>query len=127
MEELKFRVFDPIKKKMHYNALPYWMGDVIYLEKGEEKRLEPWADKEPILMQYIGMKDKNGKEIYEGDIIKTNRGLSIVQYEEYGYLPFMDQVINCSDAFYCWNFAWYLVVGNIYENPELLDITNCDG
>ncbi len=70
-----------------------------------------------VLMQFTGLKDKNGKEIYEGDIVKDQDGI-------------IDSV-EFSDAMFSYNiFALvaksYLpeVIGNIYENPDLLKATN---
>ena len=131
MREIKFRVWNPIDKTMHYEALPDYNGDVKYLEKGKEIILEPWADREPILMQYTGLKDKNGKEVYKGDIVEF-RGEIYEITEIANMLNFMlisrngDSSLNVNDLIF---YGWYQemeVIGNIYENPELLDITNCD-
>ena len=80
-----------------------------------------------ILMQYTGLKDKNGKEIYEGDIIRGER----LHY--YNYLKGLQEAII--EWLHCG--AWYPfandddgmpypeseeceIIGNIYENPELI-------
>ena len=72
-----------------------------------------------IIMQSTGLKDKNGKEIFEGDVVKCNGLLgtiesfkamwicSFVKYNNYQKVGFFAQEIE--------------VVGNIYENPELLE------
>ena len=73
--------------------------------------------KNVILMQYTGLKDKNGKEIFEGDYIKsdhrwiTDKGI-LVEWVNGGFDIFCDSDYGV-DPEYC------EVIGNIYENPEL--------
>ena len=68
--------------------------------------------------QFTGVTDKNGKEIYEGDIVKDTEGrIEQVKYEpEYGaiFMPFDNSEWCFTDGEYC------EVIGNIYENPDLL-------
>ena len=82
---------------------------------------ENWDNLIP--MQYTGLKDKNGKEIYEGDII--NGYLTLVDEDNY---DFQDIIEYKYCSFQCPNNADFPlnayteieVIGNIYENPELM-------
>lgn len=88
------------------------------------------------LMQYTGLKDKSGKEIYEGDILRDD--CNELNEVKFGKLP-LDKSGDCVctyEAFYCkcWGKLgqapfyecahigdWMEVIGNIYENPELME------
>lgn len=85
---------------------------------------------EVILMQYTGQKDKNGVEIYEGDVIasqnKDRKNWKISHHEIVWHdAGFMGKQI-CSSSFIGIDY-WtrgkngYVVIGNIHENPELLN------
>jgi len=111
--EIKFRFYDPFNKVMQYCSMEY----KDYLSKFFIEYCNALeGENNPVLMQYTGLLDKNGKEIYEGDIfefdypmevlwdmgswvVKTKKGSSLL----FGYTTEGE------------------IIGNIYENPELLD------
>lgn len=73
-------------------------------------------------LQYIGLKDKNGKEIYEGDILSMGKsGKYIVEYRAREIDPGFKIQDGPSDTIVI-NMSWNdgEIIGNIYENPELL-------
>lgn len=118
--EIKFRVWDIKNKEMlkvqELDFEPTFYGGRIAI------RLDQYNDyfdtEDMILMQYTGLDDKNGKEIYEGDIVK--------------YENMTGKIMFFNGSFIMSNFEeteeWELgvineeieVIGNIYENSELL-------
>ena len=77
------------------------------------------------LMQYTGLKDKNGKEIYEGDIVKINVDRACVKWnDKYGYfqlVPIGDYYFDSDVIGQALEYVEAEVIGNIYDNPELLE------
>ena len=127
MRDIKFRLWDKECRIMNANPNDTISLDGrIMLHRGLEKPENTCY----VIMQYTGLLDKNGVEIYEGDIVRTSTGYN---YEiEWGG-AFVDikglghdedwTEIPCSwsfdgkpaDCYFC------EVIGNIYENPELLE------
>lgn len=112
MREIKFRAWDTSFKKMQYF-------------NQENPITFPVMNLACQLMQYTGLKDKNGKKIYEGDIVKYDKH-TILQIEwldgeacfHYKYLKSRPNVVE-DIRMYRSDEEWK-VIGNIYENPELL-------
>ena len=75
-----------------------------------------------LLMQYTGLKDKNGKEIYEGDIVKLTAIGGYLQdgsFEVENIISFHENFSH-DDRYYQMDKEKIEIIGNIYENPELL-------
>jgi uncharacterized phage protein (TIGR01671 family) len=118
MREIKFRSWDLLHKRMYivWNIRATGIGGggmivVSVLDAGPiNVNLNPFSDDtDHVLMQYIGLKDRNGKEIYEGDLIKDVDGrVSTHAFpEDWEWLEMMHNDVE--------------VIGNIYENPDLVE------
>ena len=99
---------------------------VISMFCEEEQASSALLDDEVVLMQSTGLKDKNGKEVFVGDIIKCTRGCPHEVYleKEYGgtYVGGMPAIyLKGIREGYAWTGAEE-ILGNIYENPELLEV-----
>ena len=117
MREIKFRAWDKKDKEMFcfdiYDGCPY------HHEKDRR-----------VVMQYTGLKDKNGKEIYEGDIVRFISWINEYNPEEIvivrpvkfenGCFSPVPTHEECEDGYYSWGLKDFEIIGNIHENPELI-------
>lgn len=135
MREIKFRVWDKNKSLMvnnvnillldEYKAYPHARSYMHNCTDWEEFDLI----NDPIFMQYTGLKDNNGKEIYEGDIIKSffadgKWALQTIVFHEGGFkYLFKDSPYSePSSMSQSWlNDFKKEVLGNVYENAELIN------
>ncbi|WP_333880364.1 YopX family protein [Lysinibacillus capsici] len=132
--EIKFRVW--LKGHMVYITPDddYFIdgdGRLVKIEQIENGcNYQGFEDYECLLMQFTGLKDKNGKEIFEGDIVQQNYKDMYNQNQ-----AFVGEVVYSDCVYWLKNGGEYtflydeyriyesIVIGNIYENPELLEGT----
>lgn len=134
MTTLKFRAWDIKMKQMIFTGF-HLMGEVMafhlieqhcFETKGEGQSLDRWND--ILVMQYIGLKDKNDKDIYHGDIItikhphKDRSFTGKVEYFGYrfGCKDFYFSHFDIPNDIFSEGTEYIEVIGNIYENPELI-------
>ena len=126
MREYKFRCWDTKNKEMlevqeldyedSYNGEPM-IRTTMYNDYFDTEDM--------ILMQYTGLKDKNGKEIYEGDIVKIDIDRAYVKWnDKYGYfqlIPIKDYYFDSDIIGQALEYEDVEVIGNEFDNPELLE------
>ena len=129
--KIKFRAWNKHNKKMYYKVMVGMWGSkevmddenytacMLYEYSNDNPKIGEWLHFEPCddveLMQYTGHKDKNGKEIYEGDIVK------LFEYKVIGNIILPEEIVTINDIREgCDALRPCIVIGNIYENPELI-------
>lgn len=100
----------------------------VYSERGLaiERDIHSYDFDDVNLMQLTGLTDKNGKEIFDGDVLKTSDGelAKVVWNKELACweVEFLSEIVDLSEvADVKSNRSYCEIVGNIYENPEFLE------
>jgi len=139
MREIEFRAWDS-KNNKYEEALIIsffdkfsWAHGQSYIHNSEEWYGEEGFVNKPILEQYTGLKDKNGKKIFEGDIVRTLSDVELIYGKESDVFKRSNKDGNLSGWFkeVKWRESNYMhgyefspggceVVGNIHMNQELL-------
>lgn len=123
MREIKFRAWDEQHKIMHFDfefIRSGTEGNDWIIFKSNKQRLDhkphpfenPYFQQQLKIMQFTGLKDKNGKEIYEGDFITWPEKTEGVWSDQSG------KIQEVKYPFTCGNAHLGEVIGNIYENPS---------
>ena len=144
--EIKFRAWDKFQNKYVFVGF-HILGEVscfggiesvigeTWKERSEKLKynssLEAWDDF--VFEQYTGMKDNQGKDIYEGDIVKrlhtksmANLNYEIIEVEEISFIEYRNNGFWVESESFgyegegLWNWEEMEVIGNIFQNKELL-------
>lgn len=133
MRELKFRIWDKQNKIFIYERdashkrLAISLVGLVY-HGGYDDVL---TENDYVVQQYTGLKDCSGKDIYEGDIVSYEAGepnrndgsfyksISEVKFENGAFWPRPIKE-ECEDSWYDYELKNICIIGNIFENPELL-------
>ena len=120
MREIKFRVWNgwlnkfenDFETRRQGNKLTFWVDD------NENDECVQLGD----IQQFTGLKDKNGKEIYEGDIIEQ-----IFYGDEISKIMLVVEDIRNLESIRCGSSKENKIIGNIYENPEFVETKGSEG
>lgn len=131
-DRFKFRIWDG--SEMHYNDFVVtatgYVGKITeeFLGRCVFNQEDLTADKECILMQCTGLKDKNGNLIFEGDIVKNDFAEWTIKYcDKCKSFQCTDEEFGCYNCLA--NYSWQdfiedlddaEIIGNIHETPKLL-------
>ena len=118
MREIKFRAWNKLINSMDYD-----------IQNTHDSLRDSFADylndKYCVVMQFTGLTDVNGKEIYEGDILKCNNYLAVVVWDDNipGFCIIGKFKNFCGGTYFdkCKLIANCEVIGNIHEHKYLLD------
>lgn len=111
--EIKFRAWDKERKVMSPTAsLAEWIHKQPEWKVAQKSN--PYESEDIVFQQFTGLKDSNGKEIYEGDVVEYMKAGKKVR----GLVDWQNRTVSFSHVYY--NTLSHEVIGNIYENEDLI-------
>lgn len=126
---LKFRAWDKEVQTMLDVSLIDFKKGVLVCEHWKFGETNFMSFDEIELMKSTGLFDRNGQEIFEGDILKSNKYITSVFYEDGAYCVKFRRTPNTTVTMNVISFIEKYktrIVSSIYENPELLEVDNED-
>jgi len=128
--EIKFRAWNKQTRRMEDNFSLDNDGSRIFTQEGSRDFFfqEPYEDveqKDWVLMQFTGLLDKNGKEIYESDIVSRKERIGVIGWNDGGFcidtVKIEGKFVEYREPFFTQPImeGWE-VIGNIFENSELI-------
>lgn len=122
MREIKFRAWDKNSSKIYpveQWSKKSWVAIPVQVTE-DDWELEQRKMEDVVIMQFTSLLDKNGKEIYEGDVVKCRTELDFINKE----IVFENGMFAVLSGEYVIEIPKLMdieVIGNIYEHPELLN------
>jgi len=116
MRQIKFRAWDLFAKEMDYEVMIDPEGKVAAFSPLDGSYVRGFSDSEKVIMQYTGLQDRNGKDIFEGDIVVHGNECQWVEtiiFEEGGFE---------TELYHMYDIKPCEVIGNTYEHPHLLEV-----
>lgn len=110
----KLRAWDDVKKQMSYGKIEQF-DDMLGF------RFDHFETESPIYLEFTELHDKNGKEIYEGDVWSEGKSIGLIIYKDDGFEIDWKHNPELWSETLKYHAKHGKVIGNIYENPELLE------
>lgn len=133
MRDIKFRAWDNLEKRMRKVVSLHWQGDKLVSARLEGDNEPIPIERRLVIEKFISLKDENNKNIYVEDIVEvkhsdwTEPTIHVVKwcgdekYPAFNLKPELDEAVNSIALVAQSDFFSVKVVGNIHENPELLE------